>query len=72
MNKLFDFLEINRMEINLEQHMVAFDAMAKSESKIPNDKKNLLKSFRLLFLLKVVSSYAKFKIEFYTRSYYFN
>ena len=63
MNKVFDFLEINRMEINSEQqHMVG--GWLKSESKILMIRKNLLKSFlKVIIPFKTVRKLIRQKIQ---------
>ena len=44
MNKVFDFLEINRMKINFDQrHMVGGWQWENQKSKIFNDKKKSIK-----------------------------
>ena len=65
MNKLFDFLEINRMEINSEQqHMVGGWQWQNQNVKFLMTRKNLLKSFlKIIIPFKTVRKLIRQKIQ---------
>jgi len=65
MNKLFDFLEINRMEINSEQqHMVGGWQWQNQSVKFLMTRKNLLKSFlKIIIPFKTVRKLIRQKIQ---------
>ena len=65
MNKLFDFLEINRMEINSEQqHMVGGWQWQNQKVKSLMTRKNLLKSFlKIIIPFKTVRKLIRQKIQ---------
>ena len=70
MNKLFDFLEINRMEINFEQqHMVGGWQWENQNVKSLMTRKNLLKSFlKIIIPFKTVRKIIRKKFKIGTLS----